>query len=95
MSTTFFISLIAICLLVGAAGALQVQRSRTKASRLKFAKIAVGGFGSLGIILCVTMLESLLSFLVIAAAILYLTRHLRTRSSPLVRYIDKKIAKTS
>jgi hypothetical protein len=43
----------------------------------------------------VSMLESLLPLLVIAGAVLWLTRHLRNRTSPLARYIDKKIAKTS
>ncbi len=95
MSNTFLFSLLAICLLVGAAGSLEARRSRTKAARLRSVKIAVGGFGSLFIILCVSMLESLLPLLVIAGAVLWLTRHLRNRTSPLARYIDKKIAKTS
>lgn len=95
MSATFFYSILALSVLVGAAGALQVRRSRTKTARLRHAKVAVGGFGSLMIILCVNMIESMLSLLVIGAAVYWLTRHLRTRNSPLVRFIDKQIAKTS
>lgn len=95
MSTVSFATLSAVCLAVGFTAVWRLRRTRREDQRLRYAKLALGAFGSLAVLVGVQMLVDLLPFLVVVFAVAWMARRLSMRTSMIVRFVDKQFAKMS
>lgn len=91
MSTTLFLTLGVVSIAVGMVSIAHSRKARTRRLRVRSARIAVGAFGSLAILLAVNLLADVLPLLVVAGLVWLLVRHLWRGNSSILRFVEQKI----
>ena len=95
MNTILFLVLSALALMTGISATMHSRRTRDRRVRERSAKWALGAYGSLAIALGVMLLSEFLPLLVTAVLVYWFARYLKQGRSPILRFVEQKIAKSS